>query len=376
MERWQAIYRLTGSEAETRAKAADICLEQTVELPDDLVTDAAVREHVLGRVEWFRAGGPGVFEAAVSFSASIASDDLPQLLNVAFGNISLKPGIRLERLDLPDGMLRGFKGPRFGREGLRARLNVHGRALLCTALKPMGLAATALADLAYRLALGGIDIIKDDHGLADQDFCPFDERVGRCVEAVERANRETGLNCIYIPNVTAPADRLLDRALFARRAGAGGLLISPGLTGLDAMRRLTDDDRVCLPIMAHPALQGSFVVNAAEGISHSAIFGQINRLAGADASIFPNYGGRFGFTPEDCRRLMDGATSPMGHVKPIFPTPAGGMSLDRVPEMCEMYGCDAIFLIGGGLHRFGPDLVENCREFGRRVAQNAVSVEA
>ena len=98
--------------------------------------------------------------------------------------------------------------------------------------------------------------------------------------------------------------------------------------------------------------------------------GQVNRLAGADASIFPNYGGRFCFTRDDCRRLADGAVSPMGHIKPMFPTPAGGMSLDRVGEMCEMYGCDAIFLIGGGLYRFGTDLVESCREFGRRVDSN------
>jgi ribulose-bisphosphate carboxylase large chain len=173
-----------------------------------------------------------------------------------------------------------------------------------------------------------------------------------------------------MPNVTGPAERVFDRALFARQAGAGGLLISPGLTGLDTMRRLAEDDRVGLPIMAHPAFQGSFVVNSAEGISHSALFGQVNRLAGADASIFPNYGGRFCFTRDDCRCLVDGAVSDMGHIRPIFPTPAGGMSLDRVPEMCEMYGCDAIFLIGGGLFRFGPDLVENCHEFARRVSQS------
>jgi ribulose-bisphosphate carboxylase large chain len=43
------------------------------------------------------------------------------------------------------------------------------------------------------------------------------------------------------------------------------------------------------------------------------------------------------------------------------------MSLERVPEMCAMYGCEAIFLIGGGLYKFGPDLVESCREFRRRV---------
>ena len=42
-ERFTAIYHLTGDEAEARAKAQDLCLEQTVELPDALVTDETLR---------------------------------------------------------------------------------------------------------------------------------------------------------------------------------------------------------------------------------------------------------------------------------------------------------------------------------------------
>ena len=361
------VYHLTGEEAEARAKAADICLEQTVELPDDLVTDKHVREQICGQVVSLRPIRNDLYEAVVCFAVETVGAELTQLLNVIFGNISLKPGIRLERLDLPASLLQSFTGPRFGLNGLRARLHVFGRPLLCTALKPMGLTAAALADLAFRFALGGIDIIKDDHGLTDQVFCRYEERVERCVEAVERANRQTGLRCIYIANVTAPADRVEERARLAKRAGAGGLLIAPGLTGLDMMRQIAEDDRIALPLMSHPAFQGSFVASPYTGISHYALFGQINRLAGADAVIFPNYGGRFSFTRDECRRLAEGTAVEMGHLKPIFPTPAGGMNLDRVHEMREMYGCDVIFLIGAGLHKHGPDLVQNCREFRRQV---------
>jgi len=143
------------------------------------------------------------------------------------------------------------------------------------------------------------------------------------------------------------------------------LLIAPGLVGLDTMRQLANDDRIALPIMSHPALQGSFVTSPDNGISHLALFGQIARLAGADASIFPNYGGRFSFSREECQSIIEGTAAPMAHIKPIFPTPGGGMSLARVPEMRELYGRDVIFLVGGGLHRHGPDLVENCRYFHR-----------
>lgn len=126
----------------------------------------------------------------------------------------------------------------------------------------MGLSAAQLADYTYRFALGGIDIIKDDHGLANQPFAPFQEQVEYCLAAVERANRETGRRSIYVPNITAPVNPIRDQALFAKKAGVGGLMISPGLTGFDTMRWLAEDDEIGLPIINHPALQGSFVISA------------------------------------------------------------------------------------------------------------------
>ena len=362
-ERFAIVYRLAGGEAEAAAKARDICLEQTVEFPEALVPDGAIREQILGRIESMQALDAIHYEARISYAVETSGFELLQLLNVIFGNTSLKPGVRVERLELSPGILRAFKGPRFGRVGLRARLDVPERPLLCTALKPMGLSVDALADLAYQFALGGIDIVKDDHGLADQPFAPYRERVQRCAEAVERANRQTGRRCIYMPNITAPVDVIVEQARFARAAGAGGMLIAPGLAGLDTMRQLADDDHLDLPIMSHPALQGSFVTSPDSGIAHYALFGQIARLAGADASIYPNYGGRFSFSPAECHSIVEGTAVPMGSIKPIFPTPGGGMSLARVAEMRQIYGDDVIFLIGGGLHTHGPDLVENCRYF-------------
>ena len=188
----------------------------------------------------------------------------------------------------------------------------------------------------------------------------------QCAEAVRKANKETGNRTIYIANITAPHREVIKRARFARDAGAGGLMIAPGLTGFDIMRELAGDDTLALPIMTHPALQGSFVTHTG-GMSHGVIFGQLARLAGADATIFPNFGGRFSFSREECAEIVQGTLEPMGHLKAIFPAPGGGMSLDRVPEMLETYGKDLIFLIGGGLFKHGPDLVENCRHFRKMV---------
>jgi ribulose-bisphosphate carboxylase large chain len=63
----------------------------------------------------------------------------------------------------------------------------------------------------------------------------------------------------------------------------------------------------------------------------------------------------------------------MAHIRPIFCAPGGGMTLQRIPEMLDVYGHDVIFLVGGGLHRHGPDLVENTRYFSQMVSQFVAS---
>lgn len=362
-QRFSALYSLFGGEEECLARAHDICVEQTIEFPADLVLDGDIHDLILGHIESFFSPQPGRWEAEISFAVEIAGNELTQLLNVVFGNFSLKPGVRVERLILPDKITRLFRGPRFGVTGLRERLGVRDRPLFCTALKPLGLANEALAELAYEFALGGVDMIKDDHGLADQPFSPFNQRVELCAEAVARANRETGGNCIYIPNLSAPLDRMIKKAITAREAGAGGLMVAPGLIGWDGMRMLAEHDNIALPVLCHPALSGTFTVSRENGMSHYLVFSQLPRLCGADAVIFPNYGGRFSFTADDCQSIINGAVVEMDRIAPAFPMPGGGMNEERVPEMLEFYGKDVIFLIGGALHKMGPSLVENCKRF-------------
>lgn len=385
-------YRVAGEEKKALACAKDICFEQTVEFPEELIRSEFIRENVVGKIEEFSPHKDGGFKAVISYSKETAADELTQLLNLIFGNISIKDGIRVCDIVLPRSYLSKFKGPRFGKKGLRKLLKVPKRPLLCTALKPMGLSAPELADLAYQCTLGGIDIIKDDHGLTNQCFAPFEERVRLCARAVRKANKKTKKKSVYAANITAPFDEIKRRAMFAKKCGAGAVMIAPGIVGFDTMRSIADDDSIGLPILSHPALQGSYLINPDSGISHYLLFGHLNRLAGADAVIYPNYGGRFLFTREDCQEIIKGTSVKMGHIKPIFPSPGGGMSLKRVPELLKLYGCDVIFLIGGGLftplkidsHKqlistsgrlsltgftHSPDFIENCRYFKSLVNQ-------
>lgn len=359
----KAIYNLSCPYGEASKKAREICVEQTVEFPEDLIEREDIKRQFIGKIISLRSLSPNLNEAIIGYPVEAAGDELPQLLNLLFGNISIQPGVRLVRFELPQTLLSKFKGPRFGRTGIRAILKAKERPLLCTALKPMGFTPRELAELAYKFALGGMDMIKDDHGLADQSFCRFEERVKRVAEAIGKASAKIGEPCLYFPNVTGPYDEIERRCHTAKNAGAGGFVVSPGLVGFDTMRRIADGDDLALPVLSHPALLGSFTASSTSGISHGALYGQINRLAGADGCIFPNYGGRFTFSRDECREIADATEIDMSKIVRIFPVPAGGMSLDRIPELKSFYGNEMIFLIGGNLHRHGPDLVENCKVF-------------
>lgn len=144
-------------------------------------------------------------------------------------------------------------------------------------------------------------------------------------------------------------------------------MIAPGLMGWDAIRLLAADEAFALPIFSHPAWLGTLVAGSDHGLTHEVVFGQLPRLAGADATIFVSYGGRFPFSQQDCQGIILGATSPLGSYPPIFPVPAGGMTLANLPAMYGFYGPQVIFLIAGGLYAYGPDLGANAAQFRREV---------
>ncbi|MCK4489473.1 MAG: hypothetical protein KAU23_04390, partial [Anaerolineales bacterium] len=303
------------------------------------------------------------YETVISYADEISGYEFPQLINVIFGNISMKPALRLMALDLSEDLLSHFKGPRFGVAGLRELIGEPERPLLFTAIKPIGLSVEQLADMAYKLAMGGLDIIKDDHGIANQPFAPFKERVVRIVEAVAEANAKTGFNTLYAPNVTGPSEIMLERIYFAKEAGVTGLMLLPGYCGLDFVRRVAEDDSINLPLITHPAFMGSFTLSPDFGVDHFVLHGQLMRLAGADISVMPNYIGRFSYSPDDCRRITDGCAVPMGQLKAIFPGPGGGISPESFADMLTVYGKDVAYLVSGNLHRQSPDLTQNAARF-------------
>jgi ribulose-bisphosphate carboxylase large chain len=368
-QRLRITYQLTCADGEDpAARAREIALEQTVELPAACVPPA-LEQRIVGRVETIEPLGASRWQVVIAYDPLTLGDEIPQLFNLLFGNISLQHGIRVSSVAWPAPLLKGFAGPRHGVEGLRELCGVaERRPLLCAALKPMGLTSGELAGLCHDFALGGIDIIKDDHGLADQQTAPFHERVERCQEAVERANRRTGGHSLYFANLTrghADLETALERV---RSCGCKGILISPLLVGPDTVRWISQNHD--LAILSHPSLAGAFL-RPDHGLAHEVLLGDLFRMIGSDGVIYPNVGGRFPFTAESCDAINRHLRGPLGGLRPAFPVPGGGIDVQRVPGWIERYGPDTIFLIGGSLYAQGDlvrasvGLVESVRDAAR-----------
>ena len=314
-ERFVVTYRVTPDDARSiEAHAKDICLEETVEIPEDAVPASHWEQGIVGIVESIdeRPGQPSDYDVRISYRADIANNEIPNLLNVLFGNISIRRGIKIIDIQFTDQQIASFGGPRFGVDGLRKALNVYGRPLATTAIKPLGLSAKELARLCGGYALGGLDVIKDDHGLIDQHFHPFEERVSRIQDAIRDANAKTGRITHYYPMLAGRFDGIEKQAAFAKAQGCFGVLIAPLLIGPDT---------------------GFYLAR------------------------------KYDLAVAECQDLAEALRGSMKGLKPAFPSPAGGMTIEKINAMVDAYGHDTALLIGGALLRYSSDPEVSARAF-------------
>ena len=373
---WPALrttYHVTASNpSDLDARIESLLLEQTVELPRAALRDKFVLENIVGRLISVKTIGGEKHAVTIDFPISATGDDPAQFLNVLFGNSSIQDHVALADFALPHpkewpNREKALPGPKFGGAGLRKIINVHDRAITSTALKPIGLTTERIAALCSLFADGGIDIIKDDHGLANQSFHPFTDRVRACQKAVQESNRKSGRQSIYVPNLMGTPSVVLEQLKFAQDEGVGAVMVASMLLGLPFMAEIVAK-HATVPVIAHPSFGG------ATRILPELLYGKLLPLYGADATIFANYGGRFSYSRDTCRKLSEALTQPNEPgILPTLPMPAGGIKYQNVADILGFYGKDVVLLIGGGLYEAGDDTALQARvaEFVRHVAEFA-----
>ena len=361
--RLTATYRVRGDAGALEARARGIAVEQSVEMPLEAIDDDAVMANIVGVVESIEPAGEGVFDVRIGLAVESLGHDAGQMMNMLFGNTSLQDDVVLWDVDLPASLVAAFGGPRQGLAALRQRLGVPERAFTCSALKPQGMTQSRMEALAERFALGGLDFIKDDHGLADQSYSPAAERIRGCAAAVARAVRNTGHPTRYIPSLSGDLSHMRAQLTAAREAGLDCAMLAPMIAGFSTLHTLAREfpDFV---LFAHPALGG------AARIAPDLLIGKLFPLFGAGAVIFPNYGGRFGYSTATCQRLAGNARDPAGGMQASIPIPAGGMTLARTGEILDFYGPDTMLLIGGNLLMARERITAEAAQFARAVADH------
>lgn len=365
-----ATYILSGDSAMVSSTARAIAYEQTVELPEQLVTDPEILKHVVGSIVGVDPVVPEkMYKVRIAYPGAAEFKLLNPLFNLLYGNVSMYSNVRLVDLDFPPCVTSAFRGPQFGIKGLRTLLGVFGRPLLATAIKPRGTTVENMANLAYQFAMGGGDIVKDDQNLFDADFDAFCSRVDKIASAVDKANAQTGRRCLYLPHLTG-SDEALDKAAeFIHSRNLVGALVCPMVLGLERTRAITN--RYNLLSMMHPALTGAFTNGFSEGIAHGVLLGTLFRLAGADISVFPAPGGRFAYSYSQCKEIDTALKRPFGNLRKAMPSPGGGMRFELIPELIRNYGIDSVLLIGGALHGYGADLSESTSRFLDAIRANS-----
>ncbi len=101
-----------------------------------------------------------------------------RFLTTVFGKLSLDGEIKLIDLEFSNDLKLAYPGPKFGIEGLRSITGVHHRPFVMSIFKGViGRDLDYLTDQLKEQALGGVDFIKDDEILFENDLTPFEKRI-------------------------------------------------------------------------------------------------------------------------------------------------------------------------------------------------------
>ncbi len=298
--------------------------------------------------------------------------NMPQVLSSIAGNIYGMKAInklRLQDISFPKSIIRSFKGPALGVQGIRDMMKVKKRPLCGTIVKPkVGLSAKEHAQVAYKAWVGGVDIVKDDENLSSMKFNDFDERIRHTLEMCDRAQEQTGEKKAYMPNVTAEATKMINRAEYVKKHGGKYVMIdiiTCGWSGLQTLRNWNKN----LAIHAHRAGHAAVTRDHSHGISMLTI-AKISRLIGVDQIHIGTAVGKMDGTAREVHDIELEIEDRLIHekksshileqkwydVKPTFAVSSGGLHPGLTDKLVRILGNNIVIQMGGGLfgHPDGP----------------------
>lgn len=291
--------------------------------------------------------------------------NIPQVLSSIAGNIfGMKAlrNLRLEDVRWPLKLIKSFKGPQFGIDGIRRIFKERKRPLTATVPKPkVGMNSEEHAQAGYEAWTGGLDLLKDDENLSSQRFNQFERRARLSFKMRDKAERETGERKSYLINVTAETREMLHRAKLVKELGGEYVMVDILTAGWAGVQTLRDEcEELGLAIHAHRAFHSAFTRNPKHGMSMLAV-AKVARLQGVDQIHIGTVIGKLESSKEEVLALQEEITSKeveggdqilpqyWGGIKPVFPVSSGGLHPGLIPQIISMLGRDIIIQAGGGV---------------------------
>src|SRR5271157_731886 len=285
------------------------------------------------------------------------------IIGNVFGFKALK-ALRLEDMRIPPHYAKTFQGPAHGIVMEREYLNKFGRPLLGATVKPkLGLSARNYGRVVYEALRGGLDFTKDDENINSQPFMRWRDRYLFCMEAVNRAQAETGEIKGHYCNVTAATmEDMYERAEFAADLGSVIVMIdlTVGYTAIQSMAKWARRNGVLLHL--HRAGHGTYTRQKNHGVSFRVI-AKWMRLAGVDhihaGTVVGKLEGdpnmvrgyydvcREGFVPQ---KLENGIffDQDWASLRKLMPVASGGIHAGQMHQLLGHLGDDVVLQFGGG----------------------------
>jgi ribulose-bisphosphate carboxylase large chain len=285
------------------------------------------------------------------------------IIGNVFGFKPLK-ALRLEDMRIPVAYLKTFQGPSTGIVVERERLDKYGRPLLGATVKPkLGLSGKNYGRVVYEGLKGGLDFLKDDENINSQAFMHWRDRYLFAMEAVARAQAETGEVKGHYLNVTAGTmEDMYERAEFARELGSCIVMIDLviGWTAIQSMSKWARRNDMILHL--HRAGHGTYTRQRNHGISFRVIAKWL-RMAGVDHAHAGTAVGKLEGDPlavqgfyNVLREAHNEVDLPRGlffdqpwaGLRKVMPVASGGIHAGQMHQLLDLFGDDAILQFGGG----------------------------
>jgi ribulose-bisphosphate carboxylase large chain len=295
--------------------------------------------------------------------------NMPNILSSVAGNVfglRTLANLRLDDISFPESLVRNFKGPRYGVEGIRRLLKLYGRPLVGTIIKPkLGLKTSDHAKVAYEAWVGGCDMVKDDENLSSQSFNPFEGRLMKTLESRDRAEAETGERKVYMVNVTAETKEMLRRGELVLRQGGEYVMIDILTCGFAALQTFRDQGFKVV-IHAHRAGHAAVTRNLKHGVSMR-VLAKVARIIGVDQLHVGTVVGKMSETREEVAENCEALKMQMSGLKPVMPVASGGLYPGLVPALIRFFGIDFVIQAGGGIHGHEDGTISGARAMRQAV---------